>query len=150
MLVPLSYNLRSLFVRRSLTLLTVLGIGATVAPVAGVLSLQQGFQTMYDETGREDVAVVLRNRTGQMKALQLSLEVVERDGKRAERTRFYDLAMAPRQERAFEMPAIGRELKTEPKRIEASYEVKATRVEPVGVAYLWPVSRSGSRRPKPS
>lgn len=32
------------------------------------------------------------------------------------------------------------ELQTEPARIRASYEVKATRVEPVGVVYLWPVS----------
>ena len=44
MLVPLTYNLRSLAVRRSATLLTVLGIGATVAVVAGVLALQQGFR----------------------------------------------------------------------------------------------------------
>ena len=61
MLVPLSYNLRSLFVRRSATvLLTVLGIAATVATVAGVLALQQGFASLYDDNGREDVAVVLR------------------------------------------------------------------------------------------
>ncbi len=59
---------------------------------------------------RGDLAVVLRNRTGKMRAVQLSLEVVEADGRRAERTRFYDLAMAPRQERLFEMPAIGREM----------------------------------------
>jgi putative ABC transport system permease protein len=52
--------LRSLLVRRSSTLLTVLGIGATVAVVAGVLALQQGFRTLYSETGREDVAVFLR------------------------------------------------------------------------------------------
>ena len=38
-LVPFSYNTRSLFVRRSATLLTVLGIGATVAVVSGVLAL---------------------------------------------------------------------------------------------------------------
>ena len=60
MLVPLSYNLRSLFVRRSATLLTVLGIGATVAVVAGVLALQQGFATLYAENGREDIAIFLR------------------------------------------------------------------------------------------
>ena len=60
MLVPLSYNLRSLLVRRSTTLLTVLGIGATVAVVAGVLSLQQGFRSLYTSHGREDVAVFLR------------------------------------------------------------------------------------------
>jgi putative ABC transport system permease protein len=58
--IPLTYNLRSLFVRRSATLLTVLGIGATVAIFAGVLALQQGFVTMLTAGGREDVAVFLR------------------------------------------------------------------------------------------
>ena len=60
MLVPFSYNLRSLFVRRSSTLLTVLAIGATVAVVAGVLALQQGFALLYTESGREDLVVFLR------------------------------------------------------------------------------------------
>jgi hypothetical protein len=59
-LVPLSYNLRSLFVRRSSTLLTVFGIGATVAVVAGVLALQQGFASLYETGGAEDVAIFLR------------------------------------------------------------------------------------------
>ena len=52
MLVPLSYNLRSLFVRKSATLLTVLGIGATVAIFSGVFALQQGFSTMFLQVGR--------------------------------------------------------------------------------------------------
>ncbi len=60
MLVPLSYNLRSLFIRKSATFLTVLGIGATVAIISGVLALQQGFTTMFTSGGREDVAVFLR------------------------------------------------------------------------------------------
>lgn len=60
MFVPLSYNLRSLFVRRSATLLTVLGIGATVAIVSGVIALQQGFSTMFTAGGRDDVAIFLR------------------------------------------------------------------------------------------
>jgi ABC-type lipoprotein release transport system permease subunit len=60
MLVPLSYNLRSLFVRKSATLLTVLGIGATVAIVSGVIALQQGFGSMFTAGGRDDVAVFLR------------------------------------------------------------------------------------------
>ncbi len=59
-LVPLSYNLRSLAVRWSATLLTVFGIGATVAVLAGVLALQQGFETLFTESGREDVVVFLR------------------------------------------------------------------------------------------
>jgi putative ABC transport system permease protein len=60
MLVPLTYNLRSLFVRKSATLLTVLGIGATVAIVSGVLALQQGFRSMFTSGGRDDLAVFLR------------------------------------------------------------------------------------------
>ncbi len=59
-LVPLSYNLRSLAVRWSATLLTVFGIGATVAVLSGVLALQQGFETLFSESGREDVVVFLR------------------------------------------------------------------------------------------
>jgi ABC-type antimicrobial peptide transport system permease subunit len=60
MLVPWSYTLRSLFVRKSATLLTVLGIAATVAVLAGVLALRQGFDRLFTVGGREDVAVFLR------------------------------------------------------------------------------------------
>lgn len=59
-LVPLRYNLRSLRVRVSSTLLTVCAIGATVAVLAGMLSLQQGFATLFTERGRTDLAVFLR------------------------------------------------------------------------------------------
>ena len=59
-LVPFSYNTRSLFVRRSATVLTVLGIGATVAVLAGVLALQQGFVRLFSDHGREDLVVFLR------------------------------------------------------------------------------------------
>jgi hypothetical protein len=33
------------------------------------------------------------------------------------------------------------ELTTEPERIRALYEVRAQRIEPVGLVYLWPTSR---------
>jgi len=59
-LVPLNYNLRSLWVRKASTLLTVIGLGATVAVIAGVLALQQGFASLFEEGGREDVVVYLR------------------------------------------------------------------------------------------
>jgi putative ABC transport system permease protein len=58
--IPLDYNLRSLFVRRSSTLLTIVGIGATVAVLAGVLSLQRGFAKLFESGGRTEVAVFLR------------------------------------------------------------------------------------------
>lgn len=38
------------------------------------------------------------------------------------------------------LKAIASELISEPARIEAAYKVKAVRVEPVGVIYLWPIS----------
>jgi putative ABC transport system permease protein len=60
MLVPFRYNLRSLIVRRAATLLTALGIGATVAIFAGVLALEAGFRTLFVEAGRDDVFVFLR------------------------------------------------------------------------------------------
>jgi putative ABC transport system permease protein len=63
-LVPVSYNLRSLLVRRSATVLTVLGVGATVAVLAGVLALQQGFAALFTSTGRDDVLVLLRPGAG--------------------------------------------------------------------------------------
>ncbi len=56
----LRYHLRSLFVRRSSTILTVIGIAATVATLAGVMALNQGFRGIYTESGRKDVAVLLR------------------------------------------------------------------------------------------
>lgn len=62
-LVPVSYNLRSLLVRKSATLLTVISIGATVAVISGVLALQQGFVTLFSDVGREDLAVFLRPGT---------------------------------------------------------------------------------------
>lgn len=59
-LVPLRYNVRSLWVRRSSTVLTMCAIGATVAVLAFMLSLQQGFLLLFQENGRDDIAVFLR------------------------------------------------------------------------------------------
>jgi len=63
-LLPFQYNVRSLFVRKSTALLTVFSTGATVAVLAGVLALQQGFATMFVERGRTDLAVFLRPGAG--------------------------------------------------------------------------------------
>lgn len=59
-LIPFTYNLRSLVVRWPSTVLTVLGIAATVAVLVGVMALQQGFTSLFREQGRDDVAVFLR------------------------------------------------------------------------------------------
>ena len=36
--------------------------------------------------------------------------------------------------------AIERELDTEPARVAERYSIKATRIEPLGIVYLWPVT----------
>ena len=38
------------------------------------------------------------------------------------------------------LTAIDGELATEPERIRNLYQVKASRIEPVGLVYLWPVT----------
>ncbi|MDP7033867.1 MAG: ABC transporter permease [Planctomycetota bacterium] len=59
-LVPWSYNIKSLLVRKSTTALTVISIGATVAVLAGVLSLERGFKTLFTSGGRNDIMIFLR------------------------------------------------------------------------------------------
>jgi hypothetical protein len=38
------------------------------------------------------------------------------------------------------LESLAREIETEPARIEQTYQVKAHRIEPVGLVYLWPVT----------
>lgn len=59
-LVPLRYPLRSLFVRFAPTLFAAFGIGLTVAVLAGVLALREGFLSLVAGHGREDVVIYLR------------------------------------------------------------------------------------------
>jgi putative ABC transport system permease protein len=59
-LVPLRYPVRSLAVRWQSSLFSALGIGLTVAVLAGVLALREGFQTLFTATGSDDVVVYLR------------------------------------------------------------------------------------------
>ena len=42
--------------------------------------------------------------------------------------------------RAKRLESIGSELNTEPERIRDLYKLKADRIEPVGLVYLWPVT----------
>ena len=60
MRVPIHYNVRSLFYRKSATAMTVLAIGLTVAVLIILLSVQQGFQTSVAGTGRADNIVCVR------------------------------------------------------------------------------------------
>jgi len=51
MLVPIKYNLRNLIVRRTSTLLTVFGIGVSVAVFVAVMALVEGIRQTFVETG---------------------------------------------------------------------------------------------------
>jgi putative ABC transport system permease protein len=56
----LRYNLRSLFVRRGGTALSVLSIGFSVGILVLVLALARGFELSLSRTGRDDNLIVMR------------------------------------------------------------------------------------------
>lgn len=59
-MVPISYNLRSLMVRRTTTLVSAFGVALVVFVFAGSLMLSQGIQRTLVAAGRSDNAIVLR------------------------------------------------------------------------------------------
>jgi putative ABC transport system permease protein len=59
-MIPLQYNLRSLLVRRTTSLATLLGTGLVVFVFSAVLMLGAGIRRTLATTGRSDVALVLR------------------------------------------------------------------------------------------
>ncbi|HYO93754.1 MAG TPA: FtsX-like permease family protein [Polyangiaceae bacterium] len=59
-MIPLSYNIRSLFVRKTTTIATALGIGLVVFVLAAALMLSAGIKKTLVSAGRPDNAIVLR------------------------------------------------------------------------------------------
>lgn len=59
-MIPIAYNLRSLAVRRTTTLASVLGIGLVVFVLAGALMLSSGIKETMGRSGKGDIAIVLR------------------------------------------------------------------------------------------
>jgi putative ABC transport system permease protein len=59
-MIPIAYNLRSLAVRRTTTLASVLGIGLVVFVLAGALMLSSGIKQTMGRSGKSDIALVLR------------------------------------------------------------------------------------------
>ena len=51
MFIPLKYNLRNLAVRRTSTLLTVFGIGVSVAVFVATMALVEGIRQTFVTTG---------------------------------------------------------------------------------------------------
>ena len=60
MKLPFSYNLRNLWVRRTTTLMTALGIGLTVAVLLSILALVGGLKNAFSSTGVEGNVLVMR------------------------------------------------------------------------------------------
>ncbi|MBN1610690.1 MAG: ABC transporter permease [Polyangiaceae bacterium] len=60
MFVPLSYNVRSVFVRKATTIATTMGIALVVFVLASSLMLSHGIRKTLVSTGTDDRAIVLR------------------------------------------------------------------------------------------
>jgi putative ABC transport system permease protein len=60
MLIPFSYSIRSLFVRKTTTVATALGIGLVVFVLAAALMLSRGIRETLVSSGQSDRAIVLR------------------------------------------------------------------------------------------
>lgn len=60
MRIPLIYNLRSLWQRRTTTAATIVGIGLVVLTFVGMLALANGFRAAMISTGRMDNVIVIR------------------------------------------------------------------------------------------
>jgi len=58
--IPLSYNLRSLVVRKTTTIASALGIALVVFVLASSLMLSKGIERTLGKSGRADTAIVLR------------------------------------------------------------------------------------------
>ncbi|MFN3326773.1 MAG: ABC transporter permease [Bryobacteraceae bacterium] len=60
MAIPLSYNLRNLTARKTMTLMTALGIALTVAVLLSVMALVQGLRTSLTASGHPAQLLVMR------------------------------------------------------------------------------------------
>jgi putative ABC transport system permease protein len=59
-MIPISYNLRNLAVRRATTFATALGVGLVVFVLAAALMLTEGLQRTLSRSGHADNAIVVR------------------------------------------------------------------------------------------
>ena len=72
-MIPVSYNLRNLTVRKTTTLAAALGLALVVFVFASTLMLANGIERTLGRTGSDDVAMVLR------KGANAELESVRRE-----------------------------------------------------------------------
>jgi ERCC4-related helicase len=92
------------------------------------------------EAEARDMAGILQGQRERIVARQHEVEEQSRQGKLAFNPEEERQLAADRRHWVDRLQAIARELDAEPERIRTSYVVKATRVEAVGIVYLWPLS----------
>ena len=97
-----------------------------------------------NERGHREAREMVEILAGQKKRIERELAKVEDPQQAFEFKDFDDDERAQLKRNAKywrdRLNAIPRESELEPKRILQSYSVRATRIEPVGIAYLWPVT----------
>ena len=76
-MLPIRYTVRNVMVRRSSALLTMLGIACTVAVFAGVIALRDGFASVYEPRGEQNIAVYLRPGASSEGESWISRDIVE-------------------------------------------------------------------------
>jgi len=75
-MIPIVYNLRSLAVRKTTTLATVLGIALVVFALSSVTMLAAGVRKALSHTGRADVALLLRKGSDSEVVSAIELQTV--------------------------------------------------------------------------
>lgn len=67
-------NIRNMSARLASSIVALVGIAGVVTVLVGVLSIREGFRAVLDESGADDVAIVLRNGATDELGSSLSLE----------------------------------------------------------------------------
>lgn len=75
--VPFRYNVRSIFYRKTTTLLTLLAIALTVGVVTVVLAVQQGFVGAASRAGRSDNVICMRQGSTSEGESSVALDVAQ-------------------------------------------------------------------------
>src|SRR5215472_3911513 len=74
MAVPLSYNLRSLYIRRKLTVLAVGGIALVIAVLIVLIAMANGFRAALSATGSPRNAIVTQRGSNSELSSSITLE----------------------------------------------------------------------------
>jgi hypothetical protein len=96
--------------------------------------------TKRGDTEARDMVSILEAQRERILARQREIEDASRQGRLAFNTDEERQLAADRRHWVERLRAVARELEAEPDRVRKSYVVRATRLEAVGIVYLWPLS----------